>query len=117
MATLHQPSGEPGLFIVTTNTVYLRHPDSEKTLFECETRDGIVSARASKDNSSLFAVADGHVVILYDPTRGKDKKYQLSSGHVGYPSYDATLSNVYIRVSHDWFSSRPTRECSFILLH
>ena len=70
------------MFITTPNVIQLRSQLSNRTLFECETPDGIVNARASKDNSSLFAVADAHIVILYNAAKGKDKKYKLKSGDV-----------------------------------
>ena len=73
---------DQSLFVVTHNAIYLRSQLSRKTLFECETANGIVNARASTDNSSLFAVADGQIVILLDPTRNKDRKYKLKNGDV-----------------------------------
>jgi capsid protein len=72
-----------GLFIATANAVHLRSQRDE-TLFEAA--DGIANARASKDNSSLFAIADDQVVILHDVARAKDRKYKLKKGdvwHVG----------------------------------
>jgi hypothetical protein len=66
-----------GLFIATPNAVHLRS-QLDETLFEAA--NGIANARASKDNSSLFAVADYQVVILHDATRGKDRKYKLKKG-------------------------------------
>ncbi|RYO28122.1 hypothetical protein AA0111_g6898 [Alternaria arborescens] len=71
---------EQGLFVTTPNKIYLRTQLAYETLFECETPNGIVNARASKDNSSLFAIADGQVVILHDASRTKDRKYKLKSG-------------------------------------
>jgi hypothetical protein len=50
-------------------------------LFECSTTDGIANARVSWDNSGLFAVADSHVVILCDGTRG-NRGYRLNKGGV-----------------------------------
>ena len=71
-----------GLFIVTPKTVYLHSRDDNKVLFKCETADGIINARAAKDNSSLLAIADSHVVILYDAAKGKDRKYTLKNSYV-----------------------------------
>ncbi|RYN30897.1 hypothetical protein AA0119_g4727 [Alternaria tenuissima] len=71
---------EQSLFVTTPNKIYLRTQLACETLFECETPNGIVNARASKDNSSLFAIADGQVVILHDASRTKDRKYKLKSG-------------------------------------
>jgi len=73
---------EQSLFVTTPNKIYLRTQLACETLFECETPNGIVNARASKDNSSLFAIADGQVVILHDASRTKDRKYKLKSGDV-----------------------------------
>jgi hypothetical protein len=72
------------LFVAMPNAVHLRSQLARKTLFECETANGIVNARASRDNSGLFAVADGQVVILHDATRSKDRKYKLKNGDVWY---------------------------------
>jgi hypothetical protein len=82
MASPHQFTLGRGLFIATPNTVHLKSQLADESLFECEATDGIANARASKDNSSLFAVADGQVVILHDATRGKDRKYRLKKGDV-----------------------------------
>ncbi|KAI4629718.1 uncharacterized protein J4E87_002904 [Alternaria ethzedia] len=71
---------DQSLFVATPNAIYLRSQLARKKLFECETANGIVNARASKDNSSLFAVADGQVVILHDATRSRDRKYKLKNG-------------------------------------
>ncbi|KAG9187761.1 hypothetical protein G6011_05632 [Alternaria panax] len=71
---------EQSLFVATPNAIHSRTQLAHETLFECETANGIVNARASKDNRSLFAVADGQVVILHDATRVKDRKYKLKSG-------------------------------------
>ncbi|OAL52760.1 hypothetical protein IQ07DRAFT_642417 [Pyrenochaeta sp. DS3sAY3a] len=68
------------LFIVTPNTIILRSKGENRTLFECKSASGIVNSRASKDNSSLFAVADSQIVVLSDAARGRDKKYHLKSG-------------------------------------
>ncbi|KAJ4357408.1 uncharacterized protein N0V89_001983 [Didymosphaeria variabile] len=65
------------LFIATPSTIYAHSSSARKrTLFEC-TSDGIVNARAAKDNSSLLVVADSQLVIFHDPARGGDKKYAL----------------------------------------
>ncbi|KAF1838581.1 hypothetical protein BDW02DRAFT_479403, partial [Decorospora gaudefroyi] len=79
MANTQQLSLGRNLFIATPKAIYFRPPLSEKTLFECETAGGIANARASKDNSGLFAVADGQVVLLHDASRGRDRKYQLKN--------------------------------------
>jgi len=71
-----------GLFIATPTAIHLRSRISEKVLFECETPGGIACARPSKDNSSLIAVADSHVVVLYDGLRGRKKRYRLSRADV-----------------------------------
>ncbi|KAI4670251.1 uncharacterized protein J4E79_000532 [Alternaria viburni] len=71
---------DQSLFVATPNAIYLRSQLARKKLFECETANGIVNARASKDNSSLFAIADSQVVILHDATRSRDRKYKLKNG-------------------------------------
>lgn len=100
------------LFIATPSFIHLysQSPPTKRLLFECEIPDGISSARAAKDNSCLIAVADNHVVILYDAERGRDKKYRLKSGDVHqswhqlitYPS-NQRLIDLY----------RVTRACCF----
>ncbi|KAF2440412.1 hypothetical protein P171DRAFT_420097, partial [Karstenula rhodostoma CBS 690.94] len=67
------------LFIATPNAIYAHSSAAPKrTLFE-GTSDGIVNARAAKDNSSLLAVADSQLVILHDPARRGDRKYALKN--------------------------------------
>jgi hypothetical protein len=56
-------------------------------LFECDSPDGILNARAAKDNSNVLAIADDHVVVLYDAEHGRDRKYTLKSGDVRYVSF------------------------------
>lgn len=70
------------MFIATPEALYLQSQNSNKVLFKCETADGIINAKASKDNSCLVAVADSHVVILYDTVRGRDRKYKLKNSDV-----------------------------------
>lgn len=82
MALIRRLPFERNLFIVTPETISLQAQLGDKTLFECETSDGIVNARASKNNSSLIAIADSHLVMLYDVARGRDKKYKLKNGDV-----------------------------------
>lgn len=82
MSSVSQSQLENSLFIATANTVHYRSPVVDTTVFECDNTNGIVNVRASKDNSSLFAVADSQVVILCDAARGKDKKYKLKDGQV-----------------------------------
>lgn len=82
MAELRPPPPESRLFIATPNAVFFQDELTKKTLFECDTVDSIVNARASRDNSSLFAVADSQVVVLYDAARCRNKKYKLKSGDV-----------------------------------
>jgi hypothetical protein len=82
MASPHQLPLGRGLFIATPNAVHLRSQRPDERVFECEATDGIANARASKDNSSLFAVADDQIVILHDATRSRDRKYKLKQGAV-----------------------------------
>ncbi|KAF2641745.1 hypothetical protein P280DRAFT_424235, partial [Massarina eburnea CBS 473.64] len=67
------------LFIATPGAIQAYSRSGQKPLCECAT-DGIVNARAAKDNSSLIAVADSHLVILHDSARGHDRKYRLNNG-------------------------------------
>ncbi|KAF1914036.1 WD40-repeat-containing domain protein, partial [Ampelomyces quisqualis] len=70
---------ELGLFIATPNTVQRHSRLVDEILFDCDTAEGIVNAKVSRDDSSLFAVADSHVVILCDAARG-NRKYKLKKG-------------------------------------
>jgi WD40 repeat protein len=72
---------EQSLFIATPNTIQRHSRLVDEVLFDCDTAEGIVNAKVSRDNSSLFAVADSHVVILCDAARG-NRKYKLKKGDV-----------------------------------
>ena len=76
------PTAISQLFIATPNAIYLHSQLEKKLLFECTTSDGILNAQASKDNSSLLAIADSHLVILHDSMRKMDREYKLMSGDV-----------------------------------
>lgn len=67
---------------MTPNAIYIRSPLTNRKLLECESADGIVSAQVSSGTSSLFAVADGQIVVLHDAKLGADKKYKLKNGDV-----------------------------------
>jgi hypothetical protein len=81
MAYASQLQLERSLFIVTPSTIRCASSDVSKTLFECDTPDGIVNAKVSRDNSSLFAVADSQVVVLCDAARDR-RNYKLKKGDV-----------------------------------
>ncbi|KAF1923371.1 uncharacterized protein M421DRAFT_406859, partial [Didymella exigua CBS 183.55] len=68
------------LLITTPNTVLLRTLQGDQTIFECESANGIVNARAATNNSSLLAIADRHVVILHNTARPREKKHRLTGG-------------------------------------
>ncbi|KAF2192385.1 hypothetical protein K469DRAFT_800239 [Zopfia rhizophila CBS 207.26] len=53
------------------HAILLCSQSTSKLLFECSTPDGVLSARAARDNSGLLAVADNHPVMLYDTRGGK----------------------------------------------
>ncbi|KAF3033135.1 hypothetical protein E8E12_001616 [Didymella heteroderae] len=65
------------LLITTPKAIHLRAPTSNKTVFECESADGIVNASAAPDNSSLLAIADGHGVILLDTAHPRVRSHEL----------------------------------------
>jgi hypothetical protein len=81
MTSTSQSQLEHSLFIATPKHIRHHSQRINKTLFECDTHDSIVNARASLDNSSLFAVADSQVVILCDAALGR-KKHTLKKGDV-----------------------------------
>lgn len=70
------------LFIATPNAIHWLSQTGGKLLFECESADGVVSTRASADDSGVLAVADSQVVILHDITREREKKHKLKGGDV-----------------------------------
>ncbi|EFQ87927.1 hypothetical protein PTT_16381 [Pyrenophora teres f. teres 0-1] len=80
MATIQHPLADRSLFIVTPNSIHLQSQLADRTVFECQTLDSILNARASKDKCGVIAVADGQIVLLHDETRGKNRKYKLKSG-------------------------------------
>lgn len=79
-----RPAGGHNLFIATTNAIHIHSRVTKQLLFECAAPDGILNARAAKDNSPLLAVADNHLVILYDAKRGRDRQYKLRSCDVSW---------------------------------
>lgn len=87
MASITRARLERSLFIATPNTIHYRSQLGNRTLFQCDTVDGIANARVSRDNSSLLAVADSQVVILHDVARGKDSVYRLKNEEVWRTMY------------------------------
>jgi len=117
MTSASQSPLEPSLFIATADTVYHYSQLTNKTLFECDTIDSIGNIRVSKDNSGLFAVADSQVVILYDASQSKTKKYNLKSGYV---SYWSSLATIFCLISWTGYTSSPTllaRLAYFVFYH
>lgn len=70
------------LLITTPKTIHLQTSTGDKTIFECESADGIVNACAVPGNSSLVAIADSQGVILHDTTQPRAKKHRLKGGNV-----------------------------------
>jgi hypothetical protein len=81
MAFISHLQPQQSLFIATPNAIHRRSRQVDEILFRCSSTDGIANARVSRDNSGLFAVADSHVVILCDGTRG-NRDYRLNKGDV-----------------------------------
>lgn len=73
---------EHSLFIATPNALHLRSQARTELLFECDSSDSIVSARASTDNSDVLAIADSQIIILHSTTRRCERKYKLKGGYV-----------------------------------
>jgi hypothetical protein len=111
MASNHPISN---LFIATPSAIYLHCRPEKKIVFGCATSNGILNARASKDNSSLLAVADSHLVILHDSKCGRDRQYELKSGDVCLPSFCRSLRSLTkcFRARHNSSSSHPTHVSS-----
>lgn len=78
---MSQSQFEQSLFITTPTTILLRSVHASTTLFECDETGGIINARVSQGNSSLFAVADSQIVILRDAARAS-RKYKLKKADV-----------------------------------
>ncbi|KAJ4333134.1 hypothetical protein N0V87_007863 [Didymella glomerata] len=68
------------LLITTPDSIHLRTPAGDKTVFECQSADGIVNACAAPNNSSLLAIADSHGVTLHDTAQPREKKHKLKGG-------------------------------------
>jgi len=81
-AAISTSSLQHNLLITTPNAIYLYSRANTTPLFECTDDPGIVSAKIARDNSGLLAIADSHVVILYDTARTSDKEYILKGGDV-----------------------------------
>ena len=75
-------ASQRNLFVVTPSNIQFRTQYTTSTLFESDAPHGILNARAAKDNSSVLAIADDHLVLLYDSDRSGDKRYRLKSGDV-----------------------------------
>ncbi|KAF3035044.1 hypothetical protein E8E11_001029 [Didymella keratinophila] len=80
MPVEHSLSFDRNLLITTPNSIHLRTPAGDKTVFECESDDGIVNACAAPDNSSLLAIADSHGVLLHDAAQPRNRKHKLKGG-------------------------------------
>lgn len=65
------------LLITTPNSIHLHSQSTKRLLFQCSIPSGIRNSRVARDNSGLLAVADSHVVLLYDSQRTTDRKYKL----------------------------------------
>jgi len=72
------------LLVTTPNAVYLYSRSNTTPLFKCAKVSGIISAKVARDNSGLLAIADSHVILLYDTARTNDKEYVLKSGDVSH---------------------------------
>jgi hypothetical protein len=88
MASLPTTSVPPflsqhSLLIATPSAIILHSHNTNETLLECATADGLVHARASRSNSALIAVASDHVVLLCDAASIRNRKCKLSTGNVG----------------------------------
>ena len=71
------------LIVTTTRGVYSWDPDGITLLFRSGSA-GIVTAKRATNGSNILAIADGQVVILYDPEKGVQKRsYRLKGSEVG----------------------------------
>ncbi|KAF2877193.1 hypothetical protein BDV95DRAFT_463201, partial [Massariosphaeria phaeospora] len=80
MPTTSQLPPDHNLCVTTPSAIYFHTSSTRRRLFQCATPEGILNARAAKDNSGLLAVADSQLVILFDAARGRDREYRLKSG-------------------------------------
>ena len=85
------------LVVTTTRGVYSWDSDGITPLFSSGSA-GIVAAKRATDGSNILAVADGQVVILYDPEKGVQKRsYRLRGSDVGElrrPASEVTADEV-----------------------
>jgi WD40 repeat protein len=95
MTSMSQLPFEQSLLVATPNTIHHYSQRASQLLFECEATDRIVNAQPSKDNSSLLAVADNHIVILIDASRSKDRQYKLQSGAPRLLLFSPDLRTLY----------------------
>ena len=83
---LHRsPSFPPSHHVIVTTTrgVFSWNPEGITLLFRSGSA-GIVAAKRATNGSNILAVADGQVVILYDPEEGVQKRsYRLKGSDVG----------------------------------
>lgn len=82
MPVEHALPFDRNLLITTPKAIHLRTLAGDKTIFECESADGIVYACAAPGNSSLLAIADSHGVILHDTTQPRERKHKLKGASV-----------------------------------
>lgn len=80
MPVEHNLPFERNMLITTPNAIHQRSRAGDMIVFQCESADGIVNARAATDNSSLLAVADSQVVVLHDIAQMREKKHMLKGG-------------------------------------
>jgi hypothetical protein len=98
------------LLITTPDSIHLRTPAGDKTVFECQSADGIVNACAAPNNSSLLAIADSHGVTLHDTAQPREKKHKLKGGGVSSKDHNSVdLADIEHSTLHVCFSSLPTR--------
>jgi hypothetical protein len=105
------------LLITTPNSIHLRTPAGDKTVFECQSADGIVTACAAPDNSSLLAIADGHGVILHDTAHPRDKIHKLKGSSVSSDALECTRTTLTWNTGHSSSASVLARFTHIALQH
>jgi hypothetical protein len=71
------------LVIVTESRVLSWDAQGPRTIFTSGSK-GILAAKESNDGNGTLAIADRHLVLLHEVTKGMERSYKLKGAEVGY---------------------------------
>ncbi|KAL9614519.1 MAG: hypothetical protein Q9167_000969 [Letrouitia subvulpina] len=88
------------LLVTTPKGVYTWDSHGATEVFRSDSQ-GVVAAKQAKNGSGLLAVADSHIVVLYDVKKGMNNSYRLkdSNGQVRMLRYSRDSNNLYFTTS------------------